>query len=111
MLVYERDPHVIDVLRAVLDFVEWDVLVADSLTEVASAFNPPPAAVLIHAPEAIADWERVVELARSAPLPVRLGLAVDEPADAHEETRRIGIDRVFLKPLDMDELMEWLAIN
>lgn len=114
LLVVEQDAATIEVLRSVMEFVEWDLVVAATADDCACHFDPldpPPSAVLIHAPETTADWEQVVALARSSTLPVRIGLAVMDRVDMPDQATLLGVDHIFVKPIDMDEILEWLAIE
>ena len=108
-IIFEPDPAWRPMLESALASLYWTVASADSLAEVAGYLPGPWAAVLAIESGDVAALEEIRGLRETAPATV-LCVLVDELApDFDRQLHIAGVDAVFAKPVQEEEIVEALV--
>jgi DNA-binding response OmpR family regulator len=111
-LIVEDDPDASDALAAVLRRNGYDVDQAATMGEALVLLERGvlPHVVILDLKLPDANGALLLRRVRRENLPVRVAVATAYPdAAAHPALQRFPPDRVFTKPLDYDELLDWMA--
>ena len=108
-IIFEPDPAWRPMLENALASLYWTVASADSLAEVAGFLPGPWAAVLAIESGDVGALEEIRFLREAAPGTV-LCVLVDELApDFDRQLHVAGVDAVFAKPVQVEEIVEALV--
>jgi CheY-like chemotaxis protein len=108
-IIFEPDPAWRPLLQNALSSLYWKVATADSLAEVAEFLPGPWAAVVAVESGDVVALEAIRALRKAAPGTV-LCVLVDELApDFDRQLRVAGVDAVFAKPVQEEEIVEALV--
>ena len=112
VLIVEDDADTCDAIAGALQFHGYET---DCVATVGAALIrleswPPPAALLVDLKLPDANGGLLLRRIRRDSLPVKVALVTGVPdLSAYPHVTRFPPDRVFKKPLDMQELVAWLG--
>ncbi|HEX8524656.1 MAG TPA: response regulator [Tepidisphaeraceae bacterium] len=111
VLVVEDDPSIRSGLMALLQMRGHSVATAGSVAEAASqldADTPTHLVLDLNLPDG--PGTEILQRIRIASLSVRVALVTGaSDTSLMNEARTLGVDAVFIKPPDWDELLDWVS--
>jgi DNA-binding response OmpR family regulator len=108
-IIFEPDPAWRPTIENALASLYWTVTVADSLADVADLLPGPWAAVLAIESGDVAALESVRALRKTAPDTVLCVLVDELSPDFDRQLLDAGVDAVFAKPVQENEIVEALV--
>jgi CheY-like chemotaxis protein len=109
VLVVEDDPESYNALSKILRHVGYDTLGAATLAEAVSLLEKTPRFVVLDLFLPDGNGKDLLKHIREQKLPIKVAVITGSPDQAIlDETRALGPDALFLKPLNVPRVLAWL---
>jgi DNA-binding response OmpR family regulator len=109
VLVVEDDPESYNALSKILKHVGYDTLGASTLAEGIALLNQTPRFVVLDLLLPDGNGRDLLKHIREQKLPMKVAVITGAADKAMlEETRALGPDALFLKPLNVPRVLAWL---